>query len=208
MTKAEANHKLVPICLIYMYTFIPSLQDNLYNHFAMPLIFRRAFNLLLQSLRQSNAHTRVREWCNTLLCFFASSHFQVHYESIWMQINESILSRLLSSPPPLMSLYLPCGYSLRLGSFLFSSVQSLGCVCLFETPWTTARQASLSITNSWRLLKIMSIELVMPSNHLISVFPFSSSLQSFLASGSFPLSQFFTSGGQRLEFQLQHQSFQ
>ena len=70
-----------------------------------------------------------------------------------------------------MSLYLPCGYSLRLGSFLFSSVQSLGCVCLFETPWTTARQASLSITNSWRLLKLMSIELVMPSNHLILCFP-------------------------------------
>lgn len=86
MTKAEANHKLVPIliCLIYMYTFIPSLQDKLYNHFAMPLIFGRAFNLLLQSLRQSNAHTGVREWCNTLLCFFASSHFYVHYESIWM----------------------------------------------------------------------------------------------------------------------------
>ena len=48
----------------------------------------------------------------------------------------------------------------------FSSVQSLSHVQLFETPWTTVYQASLSITNSWSLLKLMSIELVMPSNHL------------------------------------------
>ena len=49
----------------------------------------------------------------------------------------------------------------------FSSVQSLSWVRLFATPWTAAHQASLSITNSWSLLKLMSIELVMPSNHLI-----------------------------------------
>ena len=49
----------------------------------------------------------------------------------------------------------------------FSSVQSLSHVQLFETPWTTAHQASLSITNSWSLLKLMSIEPVMPFNHLI-----------------------------------------
>ena len=49
----------------------------------------------------------------------------------------------------------------------FSSVQSLSRVWLFVTPWTAAGQASLSITNSRSLLKLMSIELVMPSNHLI-----------------------------------------
>ena len=48
-----------------------------------------------------------------------------------------------------------------------SSVQSLSFVWLFETPWTAALQAFLSITNSWSLLKLVSIELVMPSNHLI-----------------------------------------
>ena len=48
-----------------------------------------------------------------------------------------------------------------------SSVQSLSHVQLFATPWTPARQASLSITNSQSLLKLMSIESVMPSNHLI-----------------------------------------
>ena len=53
----------------------------------------------------------------------------------------------------------------------FRSVQPLSCVCLFVTPWTAARQASLSITNSWSLLKLMSIESVMPSNHLILCCP-------------------------------------
>ena len=48
-----------------------------------------------------------------------------------------------------------------------SSVQLLSHVRLFVTPWTIARQSSLSITNTWSLLKLMSIELVMPSNHLI-----------------------------------------
>ena len=51
--------------------------------------------------------------------------------------------------------------------YFFSSVQSLSRVRLFATPWTAASQASLSITNSWSLLKLMSIESVMPSNHLI-----------------------------------------
>ena len=49
----------------------------------------------------------------------------------------------------------------------FSSVQSFSCVQIFATPWTTACQASLSITNSCSLLKLMPIELVMPSNHVI-----------------------------------------
>ena len=52
-----------------------------------------------------------------------------------------------------------------------SSAQLLSCVQLFVTPWTTARQASLSITNSRSLLKLMSTELVMPSNHLILCHP-------------------------------------
>ena len=55
--------------------------------------------------------------------------------------------------------------------FFFSSVQSLSHVQLFVTPWTAARQASLSITSCWSLLKLMSIESVMPSNHLILCHP-------------------------------------
>ena len=80
----------------------------------------------------------------------------------------------------------------------FSSVQSLSCVRLFVTPWTAAHQAFLSITNSWSLSKLASIESVMPSNHLILCHPLLLLLQSFPASGSFPVSQFFTSGGQSI----------
>ena len=54
-----------------------------------------------------------------------------------------------------------------MGYVQFSSFQLLSHVQLFETPWTAARQASLSFTNSWILLKLMSIESVMPSNILI-----------------------------------------
>ena len=56
-------------------------------------------------------------------------------------------------------------------SVQFSSVQLLSCVQLFATPWTAALQASLSITNSRSLFKLMSIESVMPSNHLILCHP-------------------------------------
>ena len=52
-------------------------------------------------------------------------------------------------------------------SVQFSSVQSLSRVWFFETQWTAARQASLSIANSWSLLKLMSVDMVMQSNHLI-----------------------------------------
>ena len=54
---------------------------------------------------------------------------------------------------------------------VFSSVQSLSCVWLFVTPLTAAHQASLSVTSSWSLFKLMSVELVMPSNHLILCHP-------------------------------------
>ena len=56
-------------------------------------------------------------------------------------------------------------------SVQFSSVESLSHVWLFATPWTAARKASLSIINSWSLLKLMSIESVMPSSHLILLRP-------------------------------------
>ena len=64
----------------------------------------------------------------------------------------------------------------------FSSVQSLSCVQLYATPWIAARQASLPITNSRSLLKLMSIESVMPSSHLILCLPLSSCPQSLPAS--------------------------
>ena len=83
------------------------------------------------------------------------------------------------------------------GSVQFSSVAQ-SCPTLCTAPWTAARQASLSITNSRSSLKLMSLESVMPSNHLILCFPFSSCPQSFPASESFPMSQLFTWGGQSI----------
>ena len=56
-------------------------------------------------------------------------------------------------------------------SIQFTSAQSLSHIRLFATPWATIHHASLSITNSWNLLKLMSIELMMPSNHLILCCP-------------------------------------
>ena len=79
----------------------------------------------------------------------------------------------------------------------FSSFQSLSCVWLFATLWTAACQASLSITNSQSLLKLVSVS-VMPSNHLILCCPLLLHLQSFPASGSSPMSQFFASVGQSI----------
>ena len=75
---------------------------------------------------------------------------------------------------------------------LIAVVQLLSHVQLFATLWTAVCQASLSFTISQSLLKLISIELVMPSNHFVLCHP----LQSFPASGSFTRSQLFASGGQ------------
>ena len=73
---------------------------------------------------------------------------------------------------------------------IHTSVQSLSRIQLFMTLWTAALLASLSITNSWSLFKLIYIESVMPFNH------FSSGLQSFPASRSVPMGQLFAWGGQ------------
>ena len=93
---------------------------------------------------------------------------------------------------------MPRLYQSILGLLQFISVQSLSHIQLFVTLWTpiTVRQASLSITNSQSLLKLMSIELEMPPTISSSVVPCSSCPQSFPASGSFQMSHLFSSGGQ------------
>ena len=77
----------------------------------------------------------------------------------------------------------------------FSSVQLLSRVWLILIPWSAARQASLAISNSWSLVKLLSIVLVMPSNHLILCCPLLLPSSIFPASGSFPMSRFFVLGG-------------
>ena len=94
------------------------------------------------------------------------------------------------------------GYFISSKGFLpivqFGSVQSLSRVQLFATPWTAACQASLSNTNSWSLHKLMSIESVMPSNHLILCRHLLLLPSIFSNSGSFQMSQLFASGGQNI----------
>ena len=93
-------------------------------------------------------------------------------------------------------------------AYRLSSVQSLSCVPLFATVWTVACQASLSITNSWSLLKLMSIKSVMPSNYLILCHPL------LLLPSIFPSIRVFSRVSSShqvakvLELQLQCQSFQ
>ena len=92
-------------------------------------------------------------------------------------------------------------------SGIFSSVQLLSCVRLFATPWIAAGQVSLSFTISCSLLKLMSIESVMPSNHLILCPPL------LLLPSVFPSIRVFSNESLHqvakvLEFQLQHQFFQ
>ena len=96
---------------------------------------------------------------------------------------------MLSSPSDFPLQMLP--------SIQFCSVQLLSCVQLFATPWATVCQASLSITNSRSLLKLMSIESVMPSNHLILFHPLL--LPSIFPNITvFQMSQLFPSGGQSI----------
>ena len=92
----------------------------------------------------------------------------------------------------------PYSFSFRFLKDQFSSVQSRSRVWLFVTPWTAAYQASLSITNSWSLPKLMSIELVMPSNQLNLHHPILLLPSTFPVSGSFQMSQLFASGGQSI----------
>ena len=100
-------------------------------------------------------------------------------------------------------------------SYRFVVVQSLSRVQLFGTPWTAALQASLFITNSCSLLKLMSIESVMPSNHLIFCHPLLLFLSSPLLSsppsyhqGLFQWVSFSHPVAKVLELQIQCQSFQ
>ena len=122
---------------------------------------------------------------------------------VWMgKNNRPFIEHVFCSRNP--DRHLPCAISFTYhsnvgNSVQFSSVQSLSCVRPFATPWIAARQDSMSIIISQSLLKLMSIKLVMPSNHLILCLPpFSSRLWSFPASGSFPINQFFASGGRSI----------
>ena len=107
-------------------------------------------------------------------------------------VLKSVRNFVVSNAVGLVILKLSCV------NYQFSSVQSFSCVWLFVTPWITAHQASLSITNSLSSPKLMCIKSVMPSSHLILCHPLLPLPQSLPASGSFPVSQLFAWGGQSI----------
>ena len=148
-------HKQLLICLITL--------NNLYQ-------VSEALLFLVHQHRQSKQPTPLLEWA-------MASRFYIRVRGqAWPQVR--VLSavrsgasmKLLSRVEEMWrDAFIREGYdpySTRKSS-AFSSVQSLSRVQLLETPWTAARQASLSITNSQSLLKLMSTESVMPSDHLI-----------------------------------------
>ena len=112
---------------------------------------------------------------------------------VWSQVREDPSEKEIATNSSILVWRIP---RMKEPSGLkFSSVAQS---CLFVTPWTVARQASLSIANLQSLLKLTSIESVCHPTISSSVAPFSSCLQSFPASGSFQMSQLFSSGGQSI----------
>ena len=138
---------------------------------------------------------------NMLLFFFLSLIIELKSLSqVWLFVT-----------PRTVAYQAPPSMEFSRQEYWFSSVQSLSRVQLFVTSWTAASQASLSITNSQSLLKLMSIESVMPSNHLILCHPL------LLPPSIFPSIRVFSSesvlpirwpNSAKFRFQFQHQSFQ
>ena len=110
-----------------------------------------------------------------------------------LMLQRRYIILMLLIPTPCCNCFFDCFELL----FLLS-VQLLSSVRLFATPWTAARQMSLFTTNSRSLLKLMSIELVMPSNHFILCHPLLLLPSIFPGSGSFSMSPFCASGGQSI----------
>ena len=131
--------------------------------------------------------------------------------SSWIHVTSTSLQLLVnySEIICLLICFINGSWSCHQASVHFSSVQSLSHVRLFATPWTTARQASLSITNFQSPPKPMSIESVIPSNHLILCRPLLLLPPSLSQhQGLFQWVSSLQQVAKELEFQLQHQSFQ
>ena len=142
--------------------------------------------------RRKKSHTLIHLRTELLLGYFIAVSCN---SSTWR--SSSPKTSQVFYPPPQFYVHLKFYQVVKglcSGEF-FSSVQSFSCVRLFVTPWTAAHQASLSITNSGSLLKLMSIPSMMSSNHLILCRPLLLLSSIFHSVRSFLRSQFFTSGG-------------
>ena len=124
---------------------------------------------------------------------FASVHLHTYHPDIWLEPGLFLFHPMTVIFPP--KVYVTFSEMYQQVPVV---VQSLSRVRLFATPWTAAHKASRYITNFRSLLKFMSVESERHPTISSSVVPFSSNLQSFPASGAFPMSQLFTSGGQSI----------
>ena len=153
-----------------------------YQHL-MLLVFLTLAKMFLKGNSLSGSFTSCETW-------FSVSHFlNVFFVHLWTKYESESHSVLPNSLRPRGAPNV-CPTSFAFASTFAVVVQSLSCVWVFATPWAAAHQASLSITQLQRSCKLMSIESVMPSNHLIlyrSLFLLPSIFQGIL-------SQFFTSG--------------
>ena len=124
--------------------------------------------------------------------------------------TSQLKEKLLKMNPLAQTIFSPFSWFLMFCQLPSNSCprQSLSCVHLFATPWTAAHQASLSFTTSWSFLKLLSIELVMPSNHLILYHPLLFLPSFFPSIRAFSNVSSLHQVAKILEFQLQHQSFQ
>ena len=142
---------------------------------------------MLRSLLQHHSSKASILWCSTFFMVQLSGPYVTSGKNTVLT-RWTFVSRVMSLLSNTLSRF----------CLSVSSVQSLSHVQLFVMPWIAALQVSLSFTISQGLLKLMSIESVMPSNHLILCHTLSSCLQYLPVSGSFPVSQFFTSGDQSI----------
>ena len=139
---------------------------------------------------KSSAKKKKKTWnaqiVNCILCVFRPLVKQIQIKKTWDKESQQAMidSRSPSSDIMLNSKL----FSTFLSSLVAVADQSLSHVRPFETSWTAAHQASLSFTMSWNLLKFMSVESVMPSNHLILC-------RSLLLPSNFPSIKVFVSGG-------------
>ena len=169
---------------------------------SLSFLFQSVLAELCQSLQ------RIKFSFQILICLFVLSYISLIAVLLLYILSLSSLVLLCSSFLLLSYIWV---YILKIMNYHLNTavvVQSPTHVQLFETPWTAAPQASLSLTITHSLPKFTSMVSGMPSNYLILCCPLLLLPQSFLASGSFPMSWLFTPGGQSIELQLQHQSFQ
>ena len=120
------------------------------------------------------------------------------YASDVLRLNVAIPTHMYKWSPKVLTLWGARSYTLAFSSSIYKCSKGLllfSHLVMSDSLWPHGLQVSMSFTISRSLLKLMSIESVMPPTISSSIVPFSSCLQSFPASGSFPMSQLFTSGG-------------